>query len=332
MKSNGRTRRLVCRYIAAAGAGGGLLASLGSARAAEDWPKRPIKLIVPYSAGGPTDAIARMLAERMGAALGEAVVVENRAGAGGTIGVAATLNAPADGYTIALVAPGPLAGMPNLTKTSYAADDIDYLTLVARIPSVLVVNAQSGIDSVEALLKMAKADPGKLNYSTAGPGTTPHIGMELLKDQAHVELVHIPYKGAAPAVTALIAGEVHATMVDLLPVLPHVASGRLKVLATAGSARAPQLPEVRTMAEAGLPGVAMETTYGIVAPKGIPDAVRRRIHETVVAAVAAPEMRENLLRQGAVAATSTPEEYRSLMRAESEKWRDIIAKAKISLG
>jgi len=330
MNSHGRSRRLVTQYIAAFGAIGMTIASIGAARAA-DWPKRPIKLIVPYSAGGPTDAIARMLAERMGAALGEPVVVENRAGAGGTIGVSATSTAPADGYTIALVAPGPLAGMPNLTRTSYTADDIDYLTLVARIPSVLVVNAGAGIDSVEALVKTAKADPRKLSYSSAGSGTTPHIGMEILKDQAGIELLHVPYKGAAPAVTALIAGEVQATMVDLLPVLPHVASGRLKVLATAGSTRAPQLPEVRTMAEAGLPGVAMETTYGIVGPKGLPAAVRDRIRETVVTAVAAPELQEKMLKQGAMPATSTPEEYRSLMRAESDKWRDIIAKAKISL-
>src|SRR5690606_29104914 len=275
---------------------------------------------------------ARMLAERMGQALGEPVVVENRAGAGGTIGVNATLNAAADGHTIALVAPGPLAGMPNLTKTSYSAGDIEYLTLVARIPSVLVVNAASGVDSVEALVKLAKADPGKLNYSTAGPGTTPHIAMELLKDQAGIDLMHVPYKGAAPAVTALIGGEVQATMVDLLPVLPHVASGRLKVLATAGSTRAPQLPDVPTMAEKGLPGVAMETTYGIVGPKGIPAAVRDRSEETALAAVDAPELTENLWRKGAVPATSTYDEYRSLMRAESDKWRDIIAKAKISLG
>ena len=329
MDPNRRNRRLVTAFIAAMGAGGGLLAPLGAL--AQDWPKRPIKLIVPYSAGGPTDALARMLAERMGQALGEPVVVENRAGAGGTIGVNATLNAAADGHTIALVAPGPLAGMPNLTKTSYSAGDIEYLTLVARIPSVLVVNAASGVDSVEALVKMAKADPGKLNYSTAGPGTTPHIAMELLKDQAGIQLLHVPYKGAAPAVTALLSGEVQATMVDLLPVLPHVTSGRLKVLATAGATRAPQLPEVPTMAEKGLPGVAMETTYGIVGPKGIPAAVRDRIRESAMAAVASPEVKERLLNQGAIPATSSPDEYRQLMRAESDKWRDIIAKAKISL-
>ncbi len=329
MHLHGRTRRFLLASLLLPLAGA-LVASLSNARA-EAWPVRPIKLIVPYSAGGPTDSIARLLAARMGASLGQPVVVENRAGAGGTIGVGATVTAAADGYTLALVAPGPLAGMPNLVKTAYTQEDIQYLTLVAIIPSVLVVNAKSGIDSVQALVKAAKAEPDKYTYSSAGPGTTPHIGMELLKDHAGISLLHVPYKGAAPAVTAVLAGEVHATMVDLLPVLPHVANGTLKVLATAGSARAPQLPDVPTMAESGLPGVAMETTYGIIGPRNLPAAVLSKIGQAAVAAVEAPDMREKFLQQGTLPVTSTPEDYRKLMQAESEKWRDIIAKAKISL-
>src|SRR3954470_20559785 len=223
------SRRLLCTAFA--------LALTGSftalPAAAQTWPARPLKLIVPYAAGGPTDAIARLLATKMQATLGQAVVVDNRAGAGGTIGVDATAKAAPDGYTFALVAPGPLAGMPNLMKAPYALEDIQYLTLVAKIPSVLVVNSKSGIDSLEALVAKAKAEPGKLSYSSAGPGTTPHIGMEIFKDQAGVHILHVPYKGAAPAVTALLAGEVNVTMVDLLPVLPHVTSGALKVLAVA---------------------------------------------------------------------------------------------------
>jgi tripartite-type tricarboxylate transporter receptor subunit TctC len=329
MYLHGRTRRLLVAAVGAAVVGASF-ATLSIARA-DQWPTRPIKLVVPYSAGGPTDAIARLLATRMGATLGQPVVVDNRAGAGGTIGVGVTVTAPADGYTLALVAPGPLAGMPNLIKTAYSQDDIQYITLVATIPSVLVVNTKSGIGSIEDLVKAAKAEPDKFTYSSAGPGTTPHIGMELLKDQAGISLLHVPYKGAAPAVTALLAGEVHATMVDLLPVLPHVAAGTLKVLATAGSARAPQLPDVPTMAEKGLPGVAMETTYGIIGPKNLPAAVIDRIGQAAVAAVQAADLKERFLQQGALPVTSTPEEYRQLMQAESDKWRDIIAKAKISL-
>jgi tripartite-type tricarboxylate transporter receptor subunit TctC len=322
-----RTRRLLSAALALSAAG----ALFVPAAHAQAWPAKPIKLIVPYAAGGPTDAIARLLATKMAATLGQAVIVDNRAGAGGTIGVDATAKAAGDGYTFALVAPGPLAGMPNLMKAPYSLDDIQYLTLVAKIPSVLVVNSKSGIDSLDALVKKAKSEPGKLSYSSAGPGTTPHIGMEIFKDQAGVSLLHVPYKGAAPAVTAVLAGEVNMTMVDLLPVLPHVNAGTLKVLAVAAASRAPQLPNAPTTVEKGLPGVTMETTYGIIAPKGVPAAIATKVRDAVVAAVNAPEMKQQFLAQGALPVTSTPAEYQKLMQAESDKWKNIIVKAKISL-
>jgi tripartite-type tricarboxylate transporter receptor subunit TctC len=323
------TRRLATTAFAALLAAG--LFAAAPAAQAQAWPAKPIKLIVPYPAGGPTDAIARLMATRMAATLGQPVVVENRAGAGGTIGVDATVKSPADGYTLALVAPGPLAGMPNLMKAPYAMGDIQFVSLVARIPSVLVVNAKSGIDSLDALLKKAKSEPGKLSYSSAGGGTTPHIGMEILKDQAKVSMLHIPYKGAAPAITALLAGDVQLTMVDLLPVLSHVNAGTLKVLAVAGPVRAPQLPNVPTTVEKGLAGVVMETTYGVIAPKGLPPAVVAKIHEAVAAAVNSPDMKQQLQQQGALAVSSTPAEYEKTMLAESDKWKNIIGKAKITL-
>jgi tripartite-type tricarboxylate transporter receptor subunit TctC len=298
---------------------------------AQEWPARPIKLIVPYTAGGPTDAIARLLATKVGITLGQPVVVDNRAGAGGTIGVDATVKAPADGYTFALVAPGPLAGMPNLMKAPYALDDLQYLTLVAKIPSVVVVNKKSGIDSLEALVKKAKAEPGKLSYSSAGPGTTPHIGMEIFDDQAGVSILHVPYKGAAPAITGLLGGEVDVAMVDLLPVLAHINSGSLKALAVAATTRVPQLPDVPTTAEKGLPNVTMETTYGIVAPKGIPAAIATKVRDAFVAAVEAPETKQQFLQQGALPVTSTDAAYQQLMQAESVKWKNIIVKAKITM-
>ena len=309
---------------------GGLFIT-GTAARAEDWPAKPIKLIVPYAAGGPTDAIARLLATKVGATLGKPVVVDNRAGAGGTIGVDATVKAGADGYTFALVAPGPLAGMPNLMKAPYALDDLQYLTLVAKIPSVLVVNSKSGIDSLETLVKKAKAEPDKLSYSSAGPGTTPHIGMEIFKDQAKINILHVPYKGAAPAITGLLGGEVQVAMVDLMPVMAHINNGTLKALAVAAASRAPQLPNVPTTAEKGLPKVTMETTYGIVAPKGVPAAIATRVREAFVSAVNAPEMKQQFLQQGALPVTATGAEYQQLMQAESAKWKDIISKAKITL-
>ncbi|QMV71771.1 tripartite tricarboxylate transporter substrate binding protein [Comamonas piscis] len=298
---------------------------------ADNWPTRPLKLIVPYAAGGPTDAIARMIGTKMAASLGQPVVVDNRAGAGGTIGVDATVKSPADGHQFALVAPGPLAGMPNLTKVPYSLDDLEFLTLAARIPSVIVVNRKSGITSLEQLIAKAKAAPNTLNYSSAGAGTTPHIGFELFKRETGAAIVHVPYKGAAPAISAVLSGEVQMTMVDLLPILPFAANGNLVVLAVAGKTRAPQLPDVPTTVELGLPNVLMETTYGLIAPKGIPAGVQTQLREAAVAAINSPEMKERFLKQGAIAATSTPAEYRSLMQAESDKWRGVISSAKITL-
>lgn len=313
-----------------------LLAAIGPLLAsghawADNWPNKPLKLIVPYAAGGPTDAIARMIGTKMAASLGQPVVVDNRAGAGGTIGVDATVKSPADGHQFALVAPGPLAGMPNLTKVPYSLDDLEFLTLAARIPSVIVVNRKSGITSLAQLIAKAKAAPDTLNYSSAGAGTTPHIGFELFKQETGAAIVHVPYKGAAPAISAVLSGEVQMTMVDLLPILPFAANGNLVVLAVAGKTRAPQLPDVPTTVELGLPNVLMETTYGLIAPKGIPAGVQTQLREAAVAAINSPEMKERFLKQGAIAATSTPAEYRSLMQAESDKWRGVISSAKITL-
>ncbi len=298
---------------------------------AQTWPNKPIRLIVPYAAGGPTDVIARLLAKKVGGSLGQTILVENKAGAGGTIGVDAAVKAAPDGYTFALAAPGPLAGMPNLTKVPYAQDDVQYLTLVARIPAVVVVGKDTGISSLPELVKKAKAAPGSLNYSSAGPGTTPHIGAELLKQQAGIDVVHVPYKGAAPAITALLAGEVQMAMVDLLPVLPHVLSGKLKIVAVAGVARVPQAPDVPTTRELGLPEVLMDTNYGFIGPVGLPADVQQKFRDAVVAAVQSAEFKDELLKQGAIAVSSTPQEYRSLMQAEFDKWRTVVSKGKITL-
>lgn len=322
------TRRTAAGFVIATTA---LLGTFAGPAHAQAWPQKPIKMIVPYAAGGPADSLARLLASKMQTALGQPVVVDNRGGAGGTIGVDATVKAAPDGYTISLVAPGPLAGMPNLSKTPYSLDDMAFLAPVAKIPSVIAVNSKSGIDSLEALLAKAKANPGRLNYSSAGPGTTPHIGTEIFKNQAKVSLLHIPYRGAAPAITALLGSEVDLTMVDLLPALPHVQSGALKVLAVAGTTRAPQLPNVPTTAEKGLPGVTMETIYGVIGPKGLPADVAHKIHEAVQTAVNAPELKQSLQQQGAVTLSNSPAEYQQMMRAESDKWKQIITKVQITL-
>jgi tripartite-type tricarboxylate transporter receptor subunit TctC len=298
---------------------------------AQAWPTKPIRLVVPYAAGGPTDAIARLLATKVSANLGQPVLVDNRGGAGGVIGVDAALRSAPDGYTFALTGPGPVAGMPNLSKVPYTLTDVQYLTLVARIPAVIVVRTDSGIATLADLIARAKASPGKLNYGSAGPGTTPHIGLELLKQEAGIDITHVPYKGAAPAVTALLGGEIQVAMLDLLPVLPHVTAGSLKILAIAGSARAPQFPSVPSTKELGLPEVVMDTNYGVIGPLGVPADVQKKFRDAVVAAVQSPEMKEQLLKQGAIAVTSTPQEYRALMQGEFDKWHAVVTKGKITL-
>lgn len=302
-----------------------------AAQAADSWPSRPIRLIVPYAAGGPTDVIARLIAQKIGPALGQTVVVENKPGAGGTIGVDNMVRANPDGYTIALAAPGPLAGMQTLMKVPYSLDDIQYLTLVARIPAVIAVNGKSPYATLSDLVAAAKAKPDSLNYSSAGAGTTPHIGAELFKQEAGIRITHVPYKGAAPAVTAVLSNEVQMTMVDLTPVLPHVASGGARVLAIAGKQRAAQLPDVPTTAEAGLPNVLMDTNYGIIAPVATPPEIAAKLRNAIVAALQDPEMKQSFAKQGADVQTSSSGEYRALMKQENAKWQKVVTRGNITL-
>ncbi len=295
------------------------------------WPDRPLRLVVPYAAGGPTDVVARQIANQLGERLGQTVIVENKPGAGGTIGTDFVVRAAADGYTFGLVAPGPLAGMPQLMKVPYSLEDVNYLTVVGRIPSVVVVNAAGENQDLKSLVAAAKKDPGKLNYGSAGDGTTPHIGMELFKEKADVDILHIPYKGAAPAVIALLSGEVDVTMVDMLPVLPHVRAGKLAAVAVASPERAPQLPDVPTMKELGYPDVLMDTLYGIIAPKDLPADIQKAMVEAVTAAVEADATRKQYESLGVLPMVSTSDEYRKLMEAEADKWRGVIADAGIKL-
>jgi tripartite-type tricarboxylate transporter receptor subunit TctC len=315
-------------WLAAASAG--LLAMAAHAQPT-NWPAKPILLIVPYTAGGPTDVIARLVAKQASTTLGQSIVVDNRGGAGGTIGVNAAVKAAPDGYTFAMTGPGPIAGMPNLMKMPYAPADYQYVTLVARVPSVIVVNASAGYADLKDFIAKAKAAPGKLNYGSAGAGTTPHIGIELLKQQAGLDIAHVPYKGASVVVTALLGNEVQVAMLDLAPVLPQVQSGKLKILAVAGNERAPQVPDVPTTAELGLGQVLMDTNYGVIAPKGVPPEVTRKLREAIVAAVASPEVKEQFLKLGAIATASSPDDYARQMAREDAKWHEVVTKGKITL-
>ncbi len=322
---------LIPKRLALLGVGVAVLAVTHPAAWAQAWPAKPIRLIVPYAAGGPGDIIARAVAQQAGARLGQTVVVDNKGGAGGTIGVDLALKAAPDGYTYALTAQGPLAGMPNLGKVPYAPGDVAYLSLVARGPAVIAVGKEVPANTLAEFVQQAKAAPGKFNYGSAGPGTTPHIGAELLRQQAGIELAHVPYKGAGPAITALLGGEIQLAMVDLLNVLPHVAAGRLKVLAVASPERAPQLPQVPTTKEAGYAAVVMDTQYGVIAPRGVPADIDKRFRDAIVAAMESAEMKEQLLKLGVVAQTSSPQDFKALIDAEFQKWKEVVAKGKITV-
>jgi tripartite-type tricarboxylate transporter receptor subunit TctC len=298
---------------------------------AQTWPSKPIRLVIPYAAGGPTDVIGRKLGVLMSERLGQPVIIDNKAGAGGTIGVDFVIKSVPDGHTLALVAPGPVAGMPALGKVPYTQAEIQYLTLVARNPSVIGVNTKSGINSLGELVKVAKDSPGKLNFGSAGLGTTPHIGSELFKQEAQIDVIHVAYKGTAPATTALMAGEVQFMTNDLMAMLPHAQSGAIKILAVAGSRRVAQIPDVPTTAELGLPKVLMETNYGLLGPRGMPAEVQKKIQDTVADALNTPTMKELLTQLGAVAVTTTSDGYRSLMQSEYEKWKGVAAKGNIRL-
>ncbi len=296
-----------------------------------NWPKQTIKMVVPYAPGGPTDIIARLLSTKVGAELGQSVIVDNKAGAGGTIGVAQVLKSAPDGYTFSLVAPGPISGMPNLTKLSYTPQDILYVTLVAKTSAVIAVQADSGIKTLADLIREAKAKPGKLNYGSAGHGTTTHLGVELLKQESGIDMVHVAYKGAAPALTALLAGEVQMVMLDMLPTLPHVASGKLKVLAIVGESRVPQMPDVPTTKEQGYSRVLMDAYYGIIGPQGLSPAVQNRVRQAFANAINSDEVKAAMAKLGAAGQTSSSEEYKKVMMADYEKWKAVIEKGQIKV-
>lgn len=298
---------------------------------ASEWPTQSIRLIVPYSAGGPTDGLGRMLADKLSNKLGQPVVVLNKGGAGGTIGVSEVLRSTPDGYTLALVAPGPVAGRHALTEVNYPLDDIEYITLVAKNPAAIAVNKKLGITSLQQLIQRAKEQPGKLNFSSAGNGTTPHIGAELFRQQAGIDVVHVPYKGAAPAVAAVLAGDVDYVMADLPALLAQHRAGSLTILAVASPERAPQAPDIPTTRELGLDKVIMETNYGLVGPKGIPEDVLTRLRTAVKDVVSSPDMAKFVSDQGGVALASSGEEYEQLMREEYRKWKEVAEKGNITL-
>jgi tripartite-type tricarboxylate transporter receptor subunit TctC len=308
-----------------------LLAAFASAwTAAQTYPARPVRFIVPSAVGGGTDIIARAIALKLGESLGQQFLVDNRPGAGQMIGIELAAKSPADGYTI-LMAASTLAINPIMyKKVPYdPIRDFAPITQAATLPNVLVVHPSLPVKSLAELIAYAKAHPGQLNFASAGIGTSPQMSIELLKSMAGIDMVHIPYKGTAPGVVDVLAGQVLVMAPNLLTALPHIKSGRLRALAVTSARRSAALPEVPTVAEAGLPGYDSTQWYGVLAPAGTPREIVARLHGEIARALRDAEVGKRLAADGAEPVGSSPEEFAAFIKSESEKWSRVAKAAGI---
>lgn len=292
------------------------------------WPARPIHLIVPFPAGSSPDLIARMISEKLPQSLGQPVIVENRPGAGGNLGTGLVARAAPDGYTIGLSIPGPLAVNTVLYK-KMAYDpfrDLAPVSLVGASPNLLVVDPKLGVKSVAGFVALAKSQPGKLNYGSVGAGSASHLTMELFKEAAGIDLVHVPYPGSPQVNAAIVGGQIAAGFVVPATAMPLVQAGRLEALAVTSSARSVVLPELPTLAESGYPRVVSTAWDAVVAPAKTPKPIIERLSRSIAAVVKSPEVGEKMIRIYFQPIGSTPEQLEKLMRSEVERWAPVIRK------
>jgi tripartite-type tricarboxylate transporter receptor subunit TctC len=308
------------------------LTAAGAGRASAEYPERPIRLIVPFPAGGTVDLVARLVSARMAEDLKTSFVIENRGGAGGVIATDATAKAAPDGYTLLLTAPNHTINAALQGKLPYDTEkDLAPVAIVAEVPELLVSHPGAPFADFKGFIAYAKQNPGKLNYSSAGNGTLPHVTMELLLRGFGVEVAHIPYRGAAPAMTDLLAGQVQLKMDTYATANQHVAAGRLRALAYAARARSAQMPDVPTVAEMGLPGYQGVLWMGIVAPGGTPKPVIDRLAGAVKRAVGAADLADRLRRDGIDPVGSTTAEFGAMIGREITQWRELAKSANIKL-
>lgn len=293
---------------------------------AQAYPTRPVRIVIPLSAGGPNDFVARTLAQHLTAALGQQFIVENRPGAGGTIGAAAVAKSPADGHTLLFASTTTLSISPSLyanpgydARASFAP-----ISQIATAPFLIVVHPALPARTLKELIVLAKSRPGQLNFGSGGSGSPVHIGGEMLKAAAGVDIVHVTYKGVPAAVVDLLSGRIQLIVEQLYPLAPHIQSGKLRPLAVASSKRHPQLPDLPTTAEAGLPGYEVTAWSGLVAPRGTPSEVVRQLNQELVRTLQTREVRDGFFNQGVMASGSTPEEFAAFIAAEAVKWSRAV--------
>ena len=303
-----------------------LLAMAATGAWAQAYPARPIRIVVPFPAGGATDLLARAVAQKLTEAWGQSVVVDNRPGAGGNIGSELVARAAPDGYTLEMGTVGTHAINASLyAKMPYDhVKDFAPVILVAGVPNVLVINPALPVNSVPALIAYAKANPGKLNFASSGSGTSIHLSGELFKVMAGVQMTHVPYKGSAPALQDLLGGQVQVMFDNLPPSLPQIKAGKLRALAVTSATRAPALPDVPTIGESGLPGYEASSWFGVLAPAGTPPAIIAKLNAEIAAWLATPEAKEKMLALGANAAGGSPEDFAKHIAAETAKWQRVV--------
>jgi len=308
---------------------------IASSKAAysQSWPVKPIRMICAYAAGGSIDLTGRPVAQGLTDLLGQQVIYENRGGANGNLGAAAVAKAAPDGYTILIASVSQLTINPNIYPDMpfNVARDFAPITLIANTPTALVLHPSIAANSLKELLAFARARPGAIKYASAGNGSVNHLAGELLKSIEKVDFTHVPFSGNAPALNAVLGGEVNMMITSVPPALPLIKAGRVKVLVVASPVRYRSLPEVPTMAEAGTPGVAASAGIGLVAPAGSPGAVLARYHAGTIKIINTPEVREKLLLQGVELIGNSPEEFTAALKEESARWEKVVRAANIKL-
>jgi tripartite-type tricarboxylate transporter receptor subunit TctC len=315
------------RIASAVIAGLSLLLSAASA-GAEDFPARQIRLIVPFPAGGPNDIIARVIGQRMSEITKQPVIIDNRGGQGGVLGTDALAKSKPDGYTIAISSAGALAISPTIEKVAYdPLKDLQAVTLVAKVPEMLVVANDVPAKNMAELVALAKSKPGKLNFASSGPGSLPHLAGELLKLTARIDIVHVPYRGAAPAMNDLLGQQVQMVFLDLPILLPQIKAGGVRAIALGAPERAPTAMDVPTTTELGMPDLQAENWYGMVAPAGTPAPIVERLNQIVTEAMRDPVVKEKLAVQGAELIGDSPEHFHAFMESEIARWAKVIKDA-----
>jgi tripartite-type tricarboxylate transporter receptor subunit TctC len=306
-----------------------LLVALSTAAAAQEYPTKPVRLIIPFPPGGSNDVVGRMIATHLGEHLGKQVIVDNRSGAGGVIGTEIAANAAPDGYTLAIISIAHAVN-PWLYKLNY--DPLKSFTpigVLASGPNVLAINPALPVNSVKELVALAKQKPGELQYASAGVGSFQHLGGELFKLEAGVDMLHVPFKGGGPAMIDVMGGHTKLVFSSLVQTTPHIKSGKLKPLGTGGLKRNPVLPDVPTIAEAGVPGYEAVNWWGIVAPAGTPQAIIDKLHKDIAAVQASPDVQKQFSSEGAEIVQMSPAEFGTFMEKEMKKWERVVKEGKI---